>query len=156
MALENPEAAALNAGLLLQQFRERGDLVIHIRHNYEPGGEIHSFVKPLDSELVISKDKVNAFLDTELEEVLEKNEITDLVICGMQTHMCVEAAVRAGADKGYKCTLVDDACATRPLQYGSTIVPANYVHASTLASLKAYAKIMTTSDFLIKMAETRE
>jgi nicotinamidase-related amidase len=67
----------------------------------------------------------------------------------MQTHMCVEAATRAAADMGYKCTLIHDACATRDLKFGETVIPAAQVHASTLASLKgSYAKLMTADKFL--------
>jgi len=65
----------------------------------------------------------------------------------MQTHMCVEAATRHGADLGYDVVLVDDACATRDLQFGGTVVPAKAVHAAVLAAMNGtYAKVVTTAD----------
>lgn len=148
--LDGPRAAALNAGLVLEQFRKRGDLVVHIRHNHEPGGAIHEYVSPASHEIVISKDHVNAFRETNLNDVLKDGSITELVICGMQTHMCLEAAVRAASDLGYPVTVVGDACATRALQYGETIVGAEDVHNSTLATLQAYARIIKASDYLIE------
>lgn len=148
MALSEPEKAAANAALLLKDFREKGETVIHIRHNSEPGGKINEIVKPLPSEKVISKDNVNSFLGTDLQEFLKKNNISTLVICGMQTHMCVEACTRAGADLGYKCILVHDACATRDLKFGDTTVKASDVHASTLATLVNYAKLISTAEYL--------
>jgi len=150
--LDNPIAAALNAGLILEQFRKSGDLVVHVRHNFEPGGEIHQYVSPASHELVISKDHVNSFRNTNLDIILKENEIEDLYICGMQTHMCLEAAVRAASDLEYNVTVLGDACATRALQYGASIVDAEAVHHSTLATLKSYASIMKVSEYLIKIA----
>ena len=64
MQLENPELAGMNAGLLLDHFRNNQMQVYHVRHNFEPGGDIHPYVKPLEGEAVISKDQVNAFAGT--------------------------------------------------------------------------------------------
>jgi len=149
LPLENPENAAINAGLLLQAFRLKGDLVVHVRHDYQPGGNIHEFVAPLEGEKVITKQDVNAFLNTDLKDFLDSNGVTDLVVCGMQTHMCVEGAVRAAHDYGYKLTLVQDACATRALQYNDRIITAENVHLSTLKTLdKNYCAVVDTENFL--------
>jgi len=64
MQLENPELAGMNAGLLLDHFRSNEMLVYHVRHNFEPGGDIHPYVKPQGDEPVISKVQVNAFAGT--------------------------------------------------------------------------------------------
>jgi nicotinamidase-related amidase len=149
LQLENPEVAGMNAGLVLDQFRKNDLPVFHVRHNFEPGGNIHHYVKPINSETVISKDQVNAFLQTDLLEMLQADSIEQIVICGMQTHMCVEAAVRAAHDFGFSCLLVSDACATRALQYEEHIIPAKNVHFSTIKSIQgSYARIMTTEALL--------
>ena len=147
--LEEPERAGMNAGLLLNHFRKNELPVFHVRHNLEPGGEIHAYVKPEQDEPVISKDQVNAFLETGLLELLRSDSIEQLVICGMQTNMCVEAAVRAAHDLGFSCVLVEDACATRAMQYKEHIITARNVHFSTLGSLTgSYAEVVTTESFL--------
>ena len=149
LQLENPEIAGMNAGLLLNQFRKCELPVYHVRHNFEPGGNIHNYVKPNKGERVISKDQVNAFLDTDLLELLLSDSIGQLVICGMQTHSCVEAAVRAAHDFGFSCLLVSDACATRALQYKEHIIPAKNVHFSTIQTLQdSYTKVITTEALL--------
>lgn len=149
LQLENPEVAGMNAGLVLDQFRKNDLPVFHVRHNFEPGGNIHQYVKPLNSETVISKDQVNAFLHTDLLEMLQADSIEQIVICGMQTHMCVEAAVRAAHDFGFTCLLVSDACATRALSYEEHIIPAKNVHFSTIKSIQgSYARIMSTESLL--------
>ncbi len=145
--LHEPEEAGQNAQKLLYYFRETNQLVIHVRHNYEPGGEIHRDVKPIAGEKIISKDKVNAFKGTDLLDYLKEHKITDVVLVGMQTHMCLEAATRAAHDYNFNCTVVEDACTTKDLEFNNTIIEAIDVHYSTLASLKSYAEITTIQEY---------
>lgn len=147
-ALVEPEAAALEAQKVLEYFRENKGLVVHVKHAYEPGGEIHPLVKPIDGEQVFTKSEVNCFLGTGLDEFLKEKAIKYVVLAGMQTHMCLEGGTRAAHDLGYKCTVVENACATRDLKYGDTVIKAADVHASTLATLKSYAKIVTAEEFV--------
>jgi nicotinamidase-related amidase len=149
LPLMNPEEASLNARRILIRFREKNDLVVHIRHNTQTGGEIHKNVAPLETEKVISKDSVNSFKGTDLLDYLKENKVKRLVICGMMTHMCVEAAVRAASDYGFEVIIVDDACATRALKFKDREISADAVHCSTLASLSGYyAKVIDTKTFL--------
>jgi len=157
MQLENPELAGMNAGLLLDHFRKNEMPVYHIRHNFEPGGDIHPYVKPLGNEAVISKDQVNAFAGTGLLEIIQKDSVEQLVVCGMQTHMCLEAAVRAAFDFGFTCLVASDACATRALQYEEHIIPAKNVHYSTLNTLQgSYARVLTTDAIIKEFSQTEE
>jgi nicotinamidase-related amidase len=154
LQLENPEMAGMNAGLILDHFRKIELPVFHVRHNFEPGGNIHHYVKPEPEEPVLSKDQVNAFLDTDLLSLLKSDSIEQLVICGMQTHMCVEAAVRAAHDLGFSCILVSDACATRALQYEEYIIPATNVHFSTIKTLQgSYARIVDTEGLIREFSQ---
>ena len=149
LPLYEPEKAAVNAQKALNAFREQGYIVVHIRHNASSGEEIHKLVAPKKNEKVISKDKANAFVNTDLLEFLKENKIENLVLCGMQTHMCLEAATRAGADYGFNCIVIEDACTTRDLKFGDVTVNAKDVHYSTLSTLKGgYARIIDTETFL--------
>jgi nicotinamidase-related amidase len=155
MQLENPELAGMNAGLLLDHFRNNEMLVYHVRHNFEPGGDIHPYVKPIEGEAVISKDQVNAFAGTGLLEMMQRDSVEQLVICGMQTHMCMEAAVRAAHDYGFTCLVASDACATRALQYEEHIIPAKNVHYSTLNTLQgSYARVITTDAIIREFSQS--
>lgn len=152
--LEDPEKASLNAQKILEKFREKGMLVVHVRHNAKSGADIHTHVAPIKEEKVISKDHVNSFKDTDLLKYLKANKVKQLVICGMMTHMCVEAATRAAHDYGFDCILVGDACATRDLKYGNQVIKAVDVHLSTLSSLDGYyAKVMNTEEYLDSLAQ---
>ncbi len=146
--LVNPVEAALKSAKVLEVFRNKNLPVIHVKHNSKTQSDINKTVKPIEGEEIIVKDHVNSFRDTRLLFLLRQKDITDLVIVGMQTHMCVEGAVRAGDDLGFKVTLLSDACATKDLKHGDTVVKASDVHSSTLSTLGAYAKVMTVDSFL--------
>ncbi len=147
--LVEPEAAAANAGKVLAAFRSAGLPVVHVRHDFEPGGSIHATVAPIEGERVFTKTEVSCFNGTRVLDHLRELGVEKLVIVGMQTHMCLEAATRAAHDLGFEVTVVGDACATRDLEHGGHTVAAADVHASTLATLdRTYAKVLKTADFL--------
>jgi len=160
LPLVGPEAAAANAGRLVERFRAAGRPVIHVQHlpkdvaAPDPIGidaqyRIHPDVLPKQNEIVIGKHHANSFRDTELLAALRNLGVTRLVICGMQTHMCVEAAVRAAADLGFEVTVVRDACATRALADNGVEVPAAQVHAAALAAMaSSYATVVSTAELL--------
>ncbi|HUH66570.1 MAG TPA: cysteine hydrolase family protein [Syntrophales bacterium] len=163
MELVCMEEAAQNAGLLLEAFRKKGLPVFHIQHiskrpgstfflPYTKGVEIHGSVAPGPHETVIEKSYPNAFRDTELLNSLKRSEVDELVICGAMTHMCVDATTRAAFDVGFRCTVIEDACATRNLEYRGTAVEAAKVQAAFMAALAMpYARISQTRDFIGKL-----
>jgi nicotinamidase-related amidase len=147
--LVNVHQAAIAAGKVLKVFRDRNLTVVHVRHQASKGFEIHSSVEPLSGEKVITKKEVNSFQGTDLLEYLKQNKITRLVVIGMQTHMCLEAAVRAGHDFGFQCIVVKDACATKDLKFDGKVIAADDVHNSTFATLTAggYSKVISLEEF---------
>jgi nicotinamidase-related amidase len=149
LPLVNPLAASQNAKIILGKFRENNWLVVHVRHNAKSGAGIHVNVKPLKGEKVISKDHANSFKDTDLLDHLRQHRVKRLVIVGMQTHMCVEAATRAASDLGFQCILVHDACTTRDLNYQGRVISSEDVHYSTLSTLsRTYARVIDTPTFM--------
>lgn len=149
LPLSGPEAAGANAAKLIERARFVGKPVIHVGHNAKAGRGFHADVMPLETEVVVMKDDVNAFLHTNLQTILQGAGIKRLLICGMQTHMCVEAATRAAHDLGYEVLVVGDACATRDLTYADVTVPAAQVHAATLATIeRTYGKVVTVEEAL--------
>ena len=143
--LIDPEKAAEQAAIAISEARQTGNPVIFIQHKSAAGMEINDIVKPADGEKIFVKEEVNSFLGTGLKEYIDGLSADTLVICGMQTQMCVEAAVRAAHDFGYGVILLHDACATRNLKFGDREVSAADVHASTLATLRSYGKVMTVA-----------
>ena len=146
--LVNPEMAADKAALVLQKCRAAGYEIVHIKHKSKLLHQINKRVQPLQTEKIFEKSEVSCFNGTGLNSYLKLRNVKEVIICGMMTHMCVEAASRAGYDLGYKITLISDACTTRDLKFGKEIIKAGDVHNSTLATLTAYAKIADTETFL--------
>jgi nicotinamidase-related amidase len=149
LALDAPEAASQNCKKLLEKFRGSEGLVVHVGHKVKNQGDFHVDVKPLEGEKIVIKDEVSAFNGTDLTVFLKEKGIERVVICGMQTHMCVEGAVRAAYDLGFKCVIVGDACATKDLNYEDTTINAADVHNSTLSSVhQIYGTVIDTETFL--------
>jgi nicotinamidase-related amidase len=161
--LVNPLAAAQNAYMILQCFRESANHHVHIQHiSLEPdatffisgdrGTDIHDSVAHFEGEPIVYKHEPNSFLNTNLLELLKSWEIERVIITGMMTHMCVDATARAASDLGFQVIVAEDACATRDLQYGDTTIPAELVHKSFLAALKSYGKVMKSEKILALLA----
>ena len=123
--LSGIEAAADNAARLLAAARASGQLIIHIRHEFldanapffcpgSEGAKIHAKAANLDKEPVVLKHFVNCYRETDLKEVLDRNGVDEVVICGAMSHMCVDAATRASNDFGYKVTAVSYTHLTLP------------------------------------------
>jgi nicotinamidase-related amidase len=160
MELEGSIEAGRNAGIVLAHFRMQKLPVVHIQHvSLHPGARfflpnsegvaIHSGVEPLPGETVLKKNYPNAFRATPLLDILKQNQVGQIVVAGMMTHMCVDATVRAAFDSGFGCVVLGDACATRSLVFQEVNVPAQHVHAAFLAALgSVYAEIVTTANFL--------
>jgi nicotinamidase-related amidase len=102
------------------------------------GSPIHKNVTPLPGEKLITKKEANSFNGTDLLTYLKSLNIKRLVICGMQTQMCVEATTRAAYDLGFKCIVVEDACTTRNLKYGGRTIFEIDVQAGAYALMNGY------------------
>jgi nicotinamidase-related amidase len=159
MALDGAEKASNNARIALEYFRNRRTPIIHVKHVdvqdqltfFKPddawGTEIHHSVKPNEYEPVFIKHTPNAFYQTDLLKHLKNEGITNLTICGMMTHMCVDATTRAAKDYGFDIRLLEDACTTMNLEFNGNLVNAELVHVSFVAALgQYYAKPIKTGD----------
>ena len=155
--LHKPEEALNTIKGLLKSFREQNLPAIYVQHvstmqadffipNTE-GVQIHKDIKPLDTEAVIVKHYPNSFYETDLHNELMKNEVTELVVCGMMTHMCIDTTIRAAKDYGYKITLISDGCATKDLEWNGVTLPASLIQSTYMASLnQKFANIKLGSE----------
>lgn len=160
MELVNMDQVSSNARLLLDKFRDQDLQTFHIQHTFldssagffipnTEGSEIHGSVDPLPNEIVIHKNFPNSFRETNLFDQLKENNISDLVICGAMSHMCIEATTRAAADYGFKCVVVHDACATRDVEFRDKTVSAIDVHNASMSALAfAYANVVNINELL--------
>lgn len=154
------EKAAGNAARVIEAARAKGDRVIHVQHIFpspdapfftpdSAGIEINAAAAPRDGETVVVKNFPNAFLKTDLKAILDADGVEEVVVVGAMSHMCIDATARAASDYGYRTTVVQDACATRDLEFGGVTVPAASVHAALMAALAfAYATVTDTETYV--------
>jgi nicotinamidase-related amidase len=158
--LVGADTAADNAARLIAAFRQAGDSVVHIRHEFtsddapfftpgSKGAQLHPKVLNHADEPVVLKHFVNSFRETELQAILQQHGIERLVVVGSMSHMCIDGIARAAADMGYEVTVVHDACASRDLEFDGLVVPAAHVHAAFMSALGfAYANVVSTEQLL--------
>ncbi len=78
----------------------------------EAGHDIIPALYPIEGELVIDKPGKGAFYATELGDELKARGIDTLLVCGVTTEVCVNTTVREANDRGYRCIVLADCCAS--------------------------------------------
>ncbi len=168
MPLAGPIEASQQAVCLLDYFRRAEWPVIHVQHIavrpsatfFLPGttgADFQASVQPRPGEAIVQKNFPNSFRDTSLLDVLREHQINRLVICGMQTNMCIDATTRAAADFGFECIVAADACAARNLTFdGVTVLAAQVQHAFLAALQGSYARVLKVDQIIAQFeAEPR-
>ena len=99
--------AKLNRGAPSKRIGDPGKYGrILIRGEY--GHDIVDELAPIDGELVIDKPGKGAFYATELQDILTEAGITQLLVTGVTTEVCVHTTTREANDRGYECLVVSD------------------------------------------------
>ena len=149
-----------NISKILQIWREKGWLVIHIQHTSDnpssvfhlknEGFAIKEIVEPIDEEVMITKKVNSSFIGTNLEEILKVNEITTVVITGLTTPHCVSTTTRMSGNLGFNTYLISDATAAFGLKdQNDRYYDAETIHNISLATLHdEFATILTTEQLI--------
>jgi nicotinamidase-related amidase len=109
----------------------------------EPGHDIVPELYPKAGEPVIDKPGKGAFYQTDLELMLRNRAIDTLLVCGVTTEVCVNTTVREANDRGFRCIVLADCCASYFPEF----------HAAGLAMIKAQGGIfgwVSGSEALLK------
>lgn len=132
------EVIFVRVASLSRDGRERSNMHKSLGYNQQPDDPVNAIVPeiaPVGDEIVLDKTTSSAFNGTILDRVLRNIGIEEIIFTGVQTAGCVESSVRDAADIGYRCVVVEDACAT---------YTADIEAASIRAMRDVYAKITST------------
>ena len=157
MQLAGVEPALRQAQRLLARARSARVPVFHVRHDAGAGspydladrlGQISAEVAPAEGEAVVTKRFPNTFVQTELEQQLRAAGITDVILAGFMTHMCISSTARGAFSLGFRPTVVAAATATRDLPGADgVVVPAAAMQAASLAGLRdLFAVVVESAD----------
>lgn len=75
-----------------------------------PKGVLHDLQLQPD-EVVLNKPTFGAFASTGIDQALRGWGVSQLVVCGQATNVCVYLTAGEAADRGYECCVIEDACA---------------------------------------------
>ncbi len=137
-ALVKEREVLAHARDVLRAARATSTPVVHVRLAFDPSYELRTnrstrfdvYVKeramlvgspeagfvtsltPLESEPIVTKGGVDAFVGTPLFEILAGRGIRDVVLLGVATNLVVESTARHATDLGFRVTVVEDCCAS--------------------------------------------
>ena len=110
-----------NIQSLIKKARKANVQIFYIQHNDTKGKRLETNtenwkirleITPRSEDIVIQKYNSDSFMNTSLDEELNKRGITRLVIAGLATPMCIDTTVRSAVTHGYKVILIQDAHST--------------------------------------------
>ena len=118
-----------------------------------PGWELVSDLDIDTKDYIVRKTTPNSFLRTNLAEVLEKENVNKIIVCGYATEFCVDSTIRAAAALGYEVQIVSDGHTTHDKNHSSAELIRKH-HNETLPNIKSFGveiKAMEAKEIMKKI-----
>lgn len=111
--------------------------------------EIHPKILEKSYDYIIEKTKPSSFYKTNLEEILIKEDIDEVIISGYMTQMCCDTTARDAFHKGYNVKFLSDATGTIDVSNDIGTISSKDLHKATLiAQSLRFSKVISSEDFM--------
>jgi len=158
---DNPDAER-HIGRLIAAWSDASRPVVLVRHDSRspgsplapgtPGNALKAVVADAPHDLFVTKHVNSAFYgDPDLDAWLRDRGVREVVVCGIQTNMCVETTARMAGNLGYRVILPIDATHTFDLEGpGGARLSAAELARATAVNLQGggFAEVVTTDDVI--------
>ena len=100
-----------NIKQLIKATRQRGIEVVYVRHDDGVGGDlehntmgwqIYPEIGPENGEMIFDKQYCSSFLKTGLKEYLDRKEIKNIILVGLQTEYRIDTTCKSAFEHGFK------------------------------------------------------
>ncbi len=158
LALPGMEAALEQIEALIAHFRAGYQPIVFVQHvaldadseapfaAFATGTELHDRLQPEPHDALIAKSSPNAFVQSWLQARLQAQGVTELVIAGAMTQICIDSTARGARDFGYAVTVASDATAAGALEWEGKAISAAQVQKTFLAALATLMPVRTVAE----------
>ncbi|AQR94718.1 cysteine hydrolase family protein [Clostridium saccharoperbutylacetonicum] len=138
--------------------KENNMITIIVQHTGSDGNtfirksnewDIHPKILEKSYDYIIEKTKPSSFYKTNLEEILIKEDIDEVIISGYMTQMCCDTTARDAFHKGYNVKFLSDATGTIDVSNDIGTISSKDLHKATLiAQSLGFSKVISSEDFM--------
>lgn len=156
-----------NVDRLLAEWSSRHMPIAVVRHDSRDpnsplfvdgaGNDLHASVQAVRADVLVTKTVNSSFYGSpDLKSWLVSQQIKQIVVCGIQTNLCVETTARMGGNLGFDVIVPLDATRTFDLAGpDGTVIPAAALMQVTATNLHGdgFAQVVSTREVLESLKE---
>jgi len=154
----DPDKSIDNIIKVMDYAKENNMIIVVVQHIATSGDtffkdstewEVHPKILEKYYDYHIEKTKPSSFYKTNLEEILEKENIEGVVISGYMTQMCCDTTAREAFHMGYSVEFLSDATGTIDVSNKVGTISSKDLHNATLiAQSLRFSNVISSDEFM--------